>query len=94
MAVKTKQAEGGVPEQTGVCCYIGPSVRGVIQTCTIYPCAAAEAAALPEVALALSAKPEIADLIFDCKELQTARERIKNPGDPLFALAKKIAQNQ
>lgn len=68
----------------GFSCYIGPTIRGVIQTATIYPVPRANALKLPEVRLALEKAPAAADLIVNGAALPQARIAVKTPGTDLY----------
>lgn len=80
MAVKTKKA----PARAGFSCYLGPNITGVIQHAAIYPVCRAEALALPEVALALSKAPGIADLIVDGEDLPQGLADVRKKGTVLY----------
>ena len=81
MAVKTTKPEKST---AGFSVYIGPSLAGAIQTMTIYPAGRDAALNLPELALAISKKPEIADLVVDGLTLPEDRIKVKTPGEALY----------
>ena len=86
MAVKTPKAEAktDAAESAGFSAYIGPSIVGVVQTATIFPVGRADALNLPEVKLALSKMPGIADLLVDGATLPQDIIKVKTPGEPLY----------
>lgn len=106
MAVKksTEAADGSAIEQinhqkaeepaSGFCVYIGPSITGVIQRNTIYPCGKDAAELRDDVKLATSRYPEIASLIVDGNDLPTAIEKIKTRGEDLWKRARHLAKNK
>ena len=71
-------------QSAGFCCYIGPTIPGVIQTATIYMGERAAVLERPEVRLALAAKPAVADLIVDGATLPQDRIAVKTPGTDLY----------
>ena len=85
MAVKAPKSEKpDAPKSAGFSAYIGPSMVGIIQTMTIYPAGREEALKLPELALAIGKKPEIADLVVDGLTLPEDRIKVKTPGEELY----------
>lgn len=68
----------------GICCYIGPTIIGVIQQSTIYAGDLKSVLASAPVKLALSKVPEIKPLIVTGEELAAARQKIKIKGEPLY----------
>lgn len=73
----------------GFCCYIGPTILGVIQSGTIYP--GSREAALAAIAPAAEKYPLIASLVVDGKTLSADRIKVKTPGNLLFVNYKKLA---
>ena len=75
-------------QSAGFCCYIGPTIPGVIQTATIYMGERAAVLERPEVRLALGSRPDaaalIADLIVDGATLPRDRIAVKTPGTDLY----------
>lgn len=78
-----------VEEPVSFCVYIGPSIKGVIQTNTIYGGTKKEV----EIQLADEIKryPLIAKLIVTDKSLAEDRIRAKTAGNPLNMYFKKLA---
>lgn len=74
----------------GICCYIGPTIIGVIQQSTIYAGDLKTVLASAPVKLALSKVPEIKPLIVTGEELATARQKIKIKGEPLYQAYKSL----
>lgn len=89
MAVKSK-AEKADAVSAGFSCYIGPNITGVIQKGTIYPVGKESALKLPEVEIAVAARPGIVPLIVDGSTLAEDRVKVKKPGEPLYAAYRKL----
>lgn len=68
----------------GICCYIGPTIIGVIQQSTIYAGDLKSVLSSAPVKLALAKVPEIKPLIVTGNELAAARQKIKIKGEPLY----------
>jgi hypothetical protein len=86
--VTTKQAEPETieaekPASISASVYIGPSIRGYIQTLTIYPASKEQAPELPELAFALEKYPGIADLVVPVEGLLEARQDMNTSGTAL-----------
>ena len=86
--VTTKQSEPETvkeekPKGIAASVYIGPSIRGVIQTVTIYPASKEKAHELPELAFALSQYPGIADLVVPVEGLLESKQAMNTPGTSL-----------
>lgn len=88
MAVKTTKATDKETPSTspgaGYCAYIGPSIRGAIQTMTIYPGDKAAVLEDAAVAMAVSRFPLIADLIIDGADLNQSRADVTTKGTALY----------
>lgn len=89
MASKVTKKSGSeiVKDETPKCIsasvYIGPSIRGYIQTKTIYPAAKEQALELPELAFVMAKYPGIADLVVPVEGLLESQQAIKIPGTDL-----------
>lgn len=85
------QAEQEKPEsnKSGFYCYIGPNLKRLIQTGTIYRGTRAEA--LARAAEAIKAQPLVKTLIVSGDALPTARLKVKTPGNVLYANYQKLA---
>lgn len=86
--VTTKQSESETVQEakpTGIAAsvYIGPSIRGYIQTKTIFPASKEQAHELPELAFALSKYPGIADLVVPVEGLLESQQAMNTPGTAL-----------
>lgn len=79
---KTKSQK---PDESNFCAYIGPTIRGVIQNGTIFPCSCANARQLPLVKIASEKFQEIPFLVVSGAMLAEARQKIRKPGTLLFA---------
>ena len=65
------------------CAYIGPTLRGVVQSGTLFPCSRTE---LLDRMSAVSAKyPEFGYLVVQGKDLAGARKTINQPGTLLHS---------
>lgn len=84
-----KQATKEKATDAGFCCYIGPTILGVIQSGAIYP--GSREAALAAIAPAVEKYPLIASLVVDGKTLPADRIKVKTPGNLLFVNYKKLA---
>lgn len=86
-------SEKATPKETatgaGFCCYIGPTILGVIQSGTIYP--GSRDAAIAAIAPAVEKYPLISSLMVDGKTLPADRIKVKTPGNLLFLNYKKLA---
>ena len=88
---KTKTEEDQPAEESsGLCVYLGPSIRGVILQGTVYP--GGRKATLSRIADILKNYPIVADLIVPGDILPTARIQIKTPGNLLYANYSKLAR--
>lgn len=83
-AVKKADAGGA-----GFCVYIGPSIRGVIQSGTVYR--GERSAVLAELAPAIEQRPLIASLVVDGATLPADRIKVKTPGNLLFVNYRNLA---
>ena len=85
------QTEREKPEQnkSGFYIYIGPNLKKLIQTGTIYRGTRAEA--LARAAEAIKAQQLVKTLIVSGDALPTARLKVKTPGNVLYANYQKLA---
>lgn len=85
---------GNAPEKAGaeICCYIGPSITGVIQTNTIYAGNVKAAQKGAELKLAVKSCPGIVKLIVPGDQLADARQRVRTKGDPLYKAYRELAK--
>lgn len=74
---------------SGLYCYIGPNLKNLIQTGTIYRGTREEAYA--RAAGAIAAQPLVKTLIVSGDALPAARLRVKKPGNTLYANYQKLA---
>lgn len=84
--------ENAVAKDAEICCYIGPSITGVIQTNTIYAGNVKEAQKGSELKLAVKSCPGIMKLIVPGNQLADARQRVKTKGDPLYKAYRELAK--
>lgn len=94
MSTKTKgskktAAENKLTGKAGFCCYIGPTIVGVIQNGTILPGTKQEAAA--SLSGAVEKYPLIASLIVSGDTLAEDRIKVKTPGNLLYVNYRKLA---
>ena len=66
----------------GLCAYLGPSIRGVVQNGTIYE--GSRETVLEQLSGQIEQYPRIAKLIIPGEELPDARVKIKNKGNYLY----------
>ena len=85
----TKRSDG---KAAGFCVYLGPSIRGVIQSGTVYR--GGKAAVLKEIAPALERYPLIASLIVTSNTLPVDRIKVKTAGNLLNVNYKKLASGK
>lgn len=84
-----KKSDG---KAAGFCVYLGPSIRGVIQSGTVYR--GGKAAVLKEIAPALERYPLIASLIVTSNTLPVDRTKVKTAGNLLNVNYKKLASGK
>ena len=75
--------------ESGFYCYIGPNLKKLIQTGTIYRGTRADA--LAKAAEAIKAQPLVKTLIVSGDALPAARIKVKTPGNVLYANYQKLA---
>lgn len=85
----TKQSDG---TSAGFCVYLGPSIRGVIQSGTVYH--GSKAAVLIDIAPALERYPLIASLIIPGDTLAVDRIKVKTAGNLLNVNYRKLASGK
>ena len=86
---KTKKPDG---KAAGFCVYLGPSIRGVIQSGAVYR--GGKADVLSELAPALERYPLIASLIVTGDTLPEYRIKVKTAGNLLNVNYKKLASGR
>ncbi len=96
MARKTADTEAVQQTNTGsgVSVYIGPSVRGVIQTATIFEGSPKDAISSPIGVIACKQRPSIKDLIVDADNLPDAQIKVKTPGEPLYEAYRNVLRGK
>lgn len=87
-AVEVKQ-EKAERNESGFYCYIGPNLKNLIQTGSIYR--GTRRQALAKAAEAIKAQPLVKTLIVSGDALPTARIKVKTPGNVLYANYQKLA---
>ncbi len=93
-----KTARKGVSKQksdgkaAGFCVYLGPSIRGVIQSGTVYP--GGRDTVLKELSPALERYPLIASLVVTGDTLPQDRIKVKTAGNLLNVNYKKLASGR
>ena len=83
----SREKAGGPP--SGCYMYIGPTLRGLIRSGTIYR--GDRAHALEEARKAIEAQPLVKTLIVTGDYLPEARLKVKTPGNALYVNYRKIA---
>jgi len=85
----TKDKKAAAPKKdTGFFVYLGPSIRGVIQTATIYEGTRAEVEEF--LAGPIERYPKIKRLLVSGETLAEDRIKVKTPGNGLYAAYMKI----
>lgn len=84
-----KESDG---KAAGFCVYLGPSIRGVIQSGTVYR--GSKADVLKELAPALERHPLIATLVVTGDTLPEDRIKVKTAGNLLNVNYKKLASGR
>ena len=96
LVTSTSQPENAseVKSPDGVCVYIGPSIRGVIQRGTIYPGSKPKVLADKSVASAVKKYPLIEKLIVSENSIAQDRASVKTPGSLLYLMYQKLASTK
>lgn len=84
---KTQEKAGH--NESGFYCYIGPNLKGLIQTGTIFR--GTKKDALARAAEAIEAQPLVKMLIVSGDVLDSARLKVRKPGNVLYASYQKLA---
>ena len=79
----------GQSDRNGIYCYIGPSLRGLIQHGTIWRGTRADALAAAQVAI--DVQPLVKTLIVSGDALSAARCKVKTPGNALYENYRRVA---
>ena len=74
--------------ESGFYCYVGPNLKGLIQTGTVYKGTREDALAKAEEAIAK--QPLVKRLIVSGDALPEARLKVKTPGNALYANYQKL----
>ena len=85
---KEKKAVATPKKETGFFVYLGPSIRGVIQTATIYTGSRAEVEEF--LAGPIERYPKIKRLLVSGETLAEDRIKVKTPGNGLYVAYKKL----
>lgn len=93
MEAKQETAENGSPAEaehnkSGFYCYIGPNLKGLIQTGTIYRGTRKDA--LAKADKAITANQLVKALIVSGDALPSARVKVRQPGNVLYANYQKL----
>lgn len=94
MAEKKNVVVEEVPKKksSGTSLYIGPSIKGILQTRTIIPCHVEDIESRPEIAIALKQRPAIKGLIIDGADFFKAKEELEDHGSDLYKLYKEVSR--
>lgn len=84
-----KPAAAPEVNQSGFWIYIGPNIKGLIQTGTIYR--GDRAQAMETASAAIAKHPLVKTLIVSGDALPSARLKVKTPGNALYANYRKLA---
>ena len=74
---------------SGICCYIGPSLRGLIKNGDIFRGSRDDA--LKAAAAAVETDPMVKTLIVSGDALPVARRKVKTPGSALYRNYQRVA---
>ncbi len=85
-----KSAAAPEVNQSGFCIYIGPNIKGLIQTGTIFR--GSRENALRTAAAAIERYPLVKTLIVSGDALPAARLKVKTPDNALYANYHKLAR--
>jgi hypothetical protein len=85
----TATAEKAETNLSGFYIYIGPSIKGLIHSGKIFR--GDRASALAAAGKAIQAQPEVKTLIVSGDYLPQARQKVKEPGNILYASYRKLA---
>jgi len=91
-APKTNKSKPAVKKDDGFCVYIGPSIRGVIQSGTIYAGSRVKTEAF--LAPAIKKYPLISKMISTNETLAADRIKVKTAGNLLNVYYKKLASGK
>lgn len=86
-AAEERQERGGA----GFCIYIGPNLRGLLRTGTIFRGTREDA--YGKAAAAIEAQPLVKVLIVPGDALPEARRQVREPGNAMNAIYEKLAKN-
>lgn len=89
METKPELAEAKGDNESGFYIYLGPNIKGLIQTGTIYR--GDRVNACQKAAAAIEKQPLVKTLIVSGDALAQARLRVKTPGNALYANYQKLA---
>ncbi len=88
-STKTTGKKKKSADRAGFCCYVGPSILGVVQQNSIIEGTVEEAKAA--YAGAIEKYPLISRLIVDGNDLAEALKSVKTPGTLLYLTCRKLA---
>lgn len=86
---ETKEKKAAPKKETGFFVYLGPSIRGVIQTATIYEGTRAEVEEF--LAGPIERYPRIKRLLSPGETIAEDRIKVKTPGNGLYVAYMKLA---
>ncbi len=78
-----------VSESGSFYCYVGPTLKNLIRAGTVFRGSREDA--LAQASDAIAAEPLVKTLIVSAAELPSAREKVRTPGNVLFANFRKLA---
>lgn len=76
-------------DASGICCYLGPSLRGLIKNGDVFRGSRDDA--LKAAAAAIEADPLVKTLIVSGDALPAARRKVKTPGSALYRNYQRVA---
>lgn len=89
---RRKTADAPPERAKGFWCYIGPNIKGLAQSGSIYR--GSKENALQALAGAIEKKPEVKALLVPGEELAGARVKVRTPGNALYEAYRKIKKGR
>ncbi len=91
-AAPAQEAVPAKPEPSGIWCYIGPNLAGLMQSGKVFR--GTRAKALKEAAAAIEKYPLVKTLIVSGENLADSRTKVKTPGNALYKNYQRIAASR
>lgn len=91
-APNTESAANGEKNPSGIYCYIGPNLAGLMQSGKVFRGTRAEV--LKEAAEAIAKYPLVKTMIVSGEDLAMSRLKVKTPGNALYKNYQRIAASR